>query len=192
MDASHRPPRDQVGRPDIVFELDEISAGPDDSPQWTVRARRWVSPLLLLLLAGVVIGIYRVSIEPSSDDGPPVIPFFAAPARTASPPGLIAPATARPGEQITVVGYRDRDLCGPTELRFDGYPVVHQIQATARPRSPDSLDVLMVMEVPAAAGPGTHHIQLWGPVRGGDYGVCGDIPVHQAQLDTIDIEISSP
>jgi hypothetical protein len=191
MDAYHRPLRDPVGRPDIVFELDELSAGPDESPQWTVRARRWLSPLLLLVLAGVAIGVYRASIEPkSSDDGPPVIPFFAAPVKTASP-ALIAPATARPGQEITVVGFRDRDLCGPTELRFDGYPVTHEIQATARPRSPDSVDVLMVMEVPATTAPGTHHIQLWGPVRGGDYGVCGDVPVHQAQLDTVEIEISA-
>ena len=48
----------------------------------------------------------------------------------------------------------------------------------------------MVMEVPSTADPGPHRIQLWGPARDGGRTVCGDVPVHQEELDAVDIEVT--
>jgi hypothetical protein len=186
--------------PDIVFELDQphdpgdtISAGPDERPQWTRWARHLVTPVILLALAGVAIAVRGPAVAGNPVGQPSTAPVTTDPmslVRPPSGPGLIAPPTGRPGQSITVVGFRDINLCGPSELRFDDGPVTHRVDATARPRAPELLAVFMVMVVPTTANPGPHRIQFWGPAHGGRRTVCGDVPVHQEELDAVDIEIT--
>jgi hypothetical protein len=150
-------------------------------------------PVVLLALAGVAIAFRSPAVvwKPGGQPSPaPVTTDPLSVARLPSAPGLIAPPTGRPGQPITVVGFRDIDLCGPSELRFDDAPVVHRVDATARPRTPDLLAVFIVMQVPTTATPGPHRIQLWGPAHGGRRTVCGDMPVHQEEVDAVDIEIT--
>jgi hypothetical protein len=193
--------RGPAERPDFVFQLDHhppghgdtISAGPDERPQWTRWARHLMTPVLLLALAGVAFAVRGPAVSWNPGGQPSPAPVTTQPLQLARPPsgpGLIAPPTGRPGQPITVVGFRDSRLCGPSELRFDDAPVVHRVDATARPRTPGLLEVIMVMEVPSTANPGPHGIQLWGPAHGGRRTVCGDVPVHQEELDAVDIEIT--
>ena len=188
-------------RPDIVFQLDDhppgpgdtISAGASEHPQWTRWARRLLMPVLLLALAGVALAVRGPAMAGNPDPPPSKAPITTVPLRPALPPsgpGLIAPTTGRPGQPITVVGFHDINLCGPSELRFDDATVVHRVNATARPRAPELLAVFMVMEVPSTASAGPHRIQFWGPVHGGPGTVCGNVPVHQEELDAVDIEIT--
>jgi hypothetical protein len=198
--------RDPAGHRGIVFELDgephgpgdDLSSGRDDDPQWIRLVRPCLTPVLLLALAGVAVLLYgpvggsRTGASPTPPDAPDTGQEVSA-RQTADPdrPGLIAPATARPGQPIIVVGFRDSTLCGPSELRFDDSPVVYRVDATARQRNPGWVEVIMVMGVPDTASPGSHVIQLWGPARGGDRMVCGNVPAHQEQLDTREIEIAA-
>jgi hypothetical protein len=186
--------------PAIVFELDDhgpggadvISAGPDGRPQWTKWSGRLMTPVLLLVVAGVAFAFRGPVAGGEPDAGPPTAPATSDPGqmiRTSSGPGLMAPPVGRPGQHITVVGFRDINLCGPSEVRFDDEAVSQRVDATARPRTPELLAVFIVMQVPSTATPGTHRIQLWGPAHGGRR-TCGDVPSHQAQLDAVDIEIT--
>ena len=167
-------------------------AGRDDHPQWIRLARRYLTPVLLLVLAGVAILRYGPVVDGNRAGTAPTASTRSE--RQTAPtngPGLIAPATARPGQPITVVGFRDSTLCGPSELRFDNHPVAYRVDATARERNPGWVEVIMVMSVPDPADPGTHLIQLWGPARGGDQAICGNISVHQEKLDAVEIEIAA-
>jgi hypothetical protein len=155
--------------------------------------------VLLLALAAVAILRYG-PLADGNGTGTTPTPSAAAyagrnvPPRQTAPmngPALIAPATARPGQPITVVGFRDSTLCGSSELRFDDNPVVYRVDATARERSPGWVEVIMVMSVPDTATPGSHLIQLWGPARGGDRTICGNVSVHQEKLDSLEIEIAA-
>jgi hypothetical protein len=155
--------------------------------------------VLLLALAGVAIRLYGPVVDGNRTDAS-TTPSAAAYAghnvltrqmAATQGPGLIAPATARPGQPITVVGFRDSTLCGPSELRFDDNPVVYRVDATARERNPGWVQVIMVMSVPDTADPGSHLIQLYGPARGGDRTICGNVSVHQEKLDTLEIEIAA-
>jgi hypothetical protein len=186
--------------PDIVFELDDhepghddiISAGPAGHPQWTRWSGRLMTPVLLLVVAGVAVAFLGPIVGREPGGGPSTAPATSDPlqlTRASSGPGLLAPPVGRPGQQITVVGFRDINLCGPSELRFDDAPVIQRVDATARPRTPELLAVFIVMQVPSTASPGAHRIQLWGPAHGGRR-TCGDVPAHQAQLDAVDIEIT--
>jgi hypothetical protein len=196
--------------PTDVVELDVRPVGPEetletgrgDRPQWMVWAGRLITPVLLLALAGAGLALGGRALIGNPDTQPSPSPSTIRPAQippatnqawaTRPPygPGLLAPPTGRPGQSITVVGFRDLELCGPTELLFDSAQVPQRVDATARPLAPGLLAVFIVMQVPETAGPGPHRIELWGPTHGGRR-VCGDVPVHQDILDGVDIEITS-
>lgn len=158
-----------------------------------------MTPVVLLALVGVAILLYGPVVHGNRTDTtatPTAAPNAGhnVPPRQTVPtngPGLIAPATARPGQPITVVGFRDSTLCGSSELRFDDNPVAYRVDATARERNPGWVAVFMVMSVPDTANPGTHLIQLWGPARGGERMICGNVSVHQEMLDKLEIEIAA-
>ncbi|MEV6487131.1 hypothetical protein AB0M20_00630 [Actinoplanes sp. NPDC051633] len=106
---------------------------------------------------------------------------------------LIAPATATPGSHLVVLGHRNPVLCGAAELRFDGLPVRHKVIAYAgRTLGSAYQQVFMSMDLPRSATPGTHRIDLFGPVRSTSGSTCGDVPERQARIDTTSISISEP
>jgi hypothetical protein len=176
-------------------------AAPDPPTRWQRlrrqgRLRRLADPLLLVVLAGSVFAATEMTggrdplYGERPDAGQPAglgTPYQS-PRSTGS--RLVVPSTARPGERITVVGYRDSALCGPSELRFDGTVVDHRITATAAPYTPWLTELFIVMTVPAAATPGAHRIELFGPVASGRSGpICGDTPERHGRLAAEKISI---
>jgi hypothetical protein len=161
------------------------------------RLRRFVEPSLLLTL---VIGMLVASTLTDNGDSPDThhatppssdatVTTRLTPASSAYP-RLVAPGTARPSERVPALAFRYRRLCGDAELRFDGARVMHRV--TGYVRSPDSelTELFMTLDVPAAAKPGAHRIELFGPIPGGAGGpICADEPQHHRQLATTTITI---
>jgi hypothetical protein len=181
--------------PLVLIDID-LDADPPAEPARR-RSRRWwrrrcgrrlVEPAALVVLAAVgyvaagSVGARSVA----TDGGGPRHPPVAAPAAArgpapeptptlGTPPAdigrLIAPATAEPGEQITIVGFRSTRLCGGTAcgrptVDFDGAIVATRQQDGSTPHS-GWVDVLLSLTVPATATPGRHQISLIGPVGSG-------------------------
>jgi hypothetical protein len=190
----------QDNQPRTGPDPDEITLGPDRPLRTTTFARRrlgrFVEPALFVAFTGVVL----VAVHVSGGDGvpavaPPTAPPPAASAEMGASPRadhlLVAPQTAVRGERITVVAYRTRRLCGPPELRFDGKPTVYELRAYAGRPSFDYVEMLMTMNVPRSARPGSHMIELYGREQGGPAGaLCGDVREHQARLATTTISIN--
>ena len=183
---------------------DEISAGADRHPSLLRRLCPLVEPVVFVVLAGALFAATELprGTDPSGSATEHTIrpPTTAQPAVSGTParhvpvvtPRFIATPFARPGEQITIVGYRDSTLCGASELHFDDVVVMHQIRVTAASKDSSWNEMFMTMEIPSTATPGVHHIQLHGPVPGGAGGpVCGGAPEHQDQLAGTDILIVS-
>jgi hypothetical protein len=109
-----------------------------------------------------------------------------------APPRLLAPQAASPGEQITVLAYRNRRLCGAAQLRLDGTPVSYRLAGYVGSPNPDRVEMFLTVEVPRSAKPGNHEIELYGPVPGGRNGpVCADVRERQAKLATTSITVAS-
>jgi hypothetical protein len=177
-------------------EPDEITLGRDRPLRTTTlarrRLRRFIEPALLAALTGVVLLAVHIS---GGDGMPPVAPPPAASAGTGASPRadqlLVAPQTAVRGERITVAAYRTRQLCGPAELRFDGKPTVYALRAYAGRPTFTYVEMLMTMNVPRSAQPGSHIIELYGRDQGGPAGTrCADVPEHQARLATTTISLN--
>jgi hypothetical protein len=175
---------------------DEITLGPDRPLRTRRRLGRFVEPALFVALNGVVLVAVHVSGGAGeSAVAPPTAPPPAASAGMGASPRadhrLVAPQTAVRGERITVVAYRTRRLCGPPELRFDGKPTVYGLRAYAGRPSFDYVEMLMTMNVPRSARPGSHMIELYGREQHGPAGaLCGDGREHQARLATTRISIN--
>ena len=186
---------------------DEISAN-DDRPRRRIRRlwRRIAEPLLLLAAVATVFGVTKLADErdqsasaaapvpsasQSSSHPAATQPTTAVTPRRPSPaasPQLVVPATARAGEQITIVAYRDDRLCGPTALRFDGTQIPYQVLATTRPATADWVELFLTMQIPSVVGLGRHRLELFGPVPGGqDRLVCGAEPEHQDRLGDAEV-----
>jgi hypothetical protein len=154
----------------------EIAYGDDRRPR---LVRRLVEPALALVAAGLVLLVVHM-------DGGRTIPV-AAPVAVPAPAAhttwrVIAPRTAAPGERVPVVGFRDRRLCGPAQLWFDGVPATQQIVGYAGRLDADQSEVFMTMVVPRSATAGVHTIDLYGPRPGGTGPLCADVHEHQARL----------
>jgi hypothetical protein len=175
---------------------DEITLGPDRPLRTRRRLGRFVEPALFVALNGVVLVAVHVSGGAGeSAVAPPTAPPPAASAGMGASPRadhrLVAPQTAVRGERITVVAYRTRRLCGPPELRFDGKPTVYGLRAYAGRPSFDYVEMLMTMNVPRSARPGSHVIELYGREQGDSAAaLCGDVCEHQAQLASTTISIN--
>jgi hypothetical protein len=173
----------------------EAPPDPTRAPPRRRRARRLAEPLLFAALAAAVFA----ATEMTGASDPPSGGRAGQPRAASQPAGpgtsprpvtarLVVPSTARAGERITIVGYRDSALCGPSEVRFDGTAIDHRITATATPYAHHVTEMFMAMTIPAAAAFGTHHIELYGPVKGGRAGpVCGDAPERHGRLASAEI-----
>jgi len=104
-------------------------------------------------------------------------------------PRMIAPQTASPGEQITVLVYAYRGRCGPTELRLDNLPVKHRLNRYLGSPNPDWIEMFMILDVPTGAFPGRHEIQLYGPDTGQTGTRCGTNPTDRTLLATLAITL---
>jgi hypothetical protein len=184
---------------------DEISAHDDRPPLRGRRLwRRVAEPIVLLAAAATFFGVMKFTEKrdaPASDEASaPVAASSAGPATGRSgplvdahrpdveSPRLVVPETARRGEQIRILGYRDAGLCGPTALRFDGVPIAHQVQASMMPKAGDWVDLYLTVTIPSVASVGSHSLELFGPVEGGNAGVlCGDEPEREDLLADADI-----
>jgi hypothetical protein len=193
------------------WDADEEISAHDDRPPASGR-RRWrrvAEPLVLLAAAATFFAIMRFAENrdaPAADE--PRSAVVSAPATSARPdvgpsttlvnaqgshvpsPRFVVPATARRGDQITIVGYRESRLCGPTELHFDGRPIPHQIRARATPTSEGWVELYLTVTIPSVTSLGTHGLELFGPAAGGNAGaLCGDVPEHQDRLADAEIII---
>jgi hypothetical protein len=179
----------------------EAPPDPISAPPRRRRLRRLAEPLLFVALAGSVFAATEVtgpSDAPSDwrSSQPAAASQQAVPGKTTTSPQLVTarlvvPSTARAGERITIVGYRDSALCGPSEVRFDGAAVDHRETATAAPYAPRLDMMFMTMTIPATAAPGAHHIELYGPVAGGRHGpLCGGVPERHGRIAAAEVNIS--
>ena len=201
----------------IELDRDENTCGrrpPRSTTLTRRRLRRLVEPGLLVAAIGMIL----LAVHTTGGDGSPaagrvdgrtmVAPSQPARATEGAPSPraqlrLVAPQNAVPGERLTVLAYyRNRLLCGPTQLRFDGKPTAHKLLRYAGPPNPDYAEMFMVMDVPQSAKPGSHVIELHGPRQGAAQvladpqflaagPICGDFREHQARLATTTISIES-
>jgi hypothetical protein len=191
---------------DIRVEPDVIQLGPEESaaslnqaaesvarsPGPAVRLRRFVEPGLLVVAAGVMLLAVQVTGDVASPAKAPASAGPAAVRTSATPPRLLVPQTASPGEQITVLAYRNRRLCGAAELRLDGTPVSYRLAGYVDSPNPDRMEMFLSVEVPRSVTPGNHEIELYGPVPGGRSGpLCAFVREHQAELATTSITVGS-
>jgi hypothetical protein len=197
--------RDLRDETNVRAEPDIIVLGPDESglpPGPDVdslvrggraplrRLRRFVEPSLLVLCAGVVFSVLYVMDErgspttaPAASPSSPASAAASTAWASARRPQLLAPETAKPGERLTVLAFRNRRLCGAAELRLDGAPVVHRLARHVGPLDSDWMEIFMTLDLPRSAAPGRHEIELYGPMRGGPRGpICGDSREHQGRF----------
>jgi hypothetical protein len=154
------------------------------------RLRRFVEPSLVALCAGIAFSVlYVMDQRGSPTTAPAASPSSPASAAaftawaSAHRPRLLASETAKPGERLTVLAFRNRRLCGAAEIRLDGAPVVHRLAGYVGPLDSDWMEIFMTMDLPRSAAPGRHEIELYGPMRGGPRGpICGDSREHQGKL----------
>jgi hypothetical protein len=185
--------------------IDQIATGIETETQrpWTSVLRPLAEPLAVLMVAASLMAVYgltrhqgpaatsRAAVTTSPQAGTaPALPAAPQTDRTAARPGLIAPASAHPGQQVTIVGFRRDGLCGATELRFDDATVTYRVDATAALRSTGWESIFMVTQIPDRAEPGTHRIKLIGPAPGGGRNRQCDTDEHQQTLDSVDISLT--
>ena len=170
---------------DIRVEPDILQWGPNGrggpAPS---RLRKLLGPGLFMAGAGAALLAVQFAGGPVPPGTAPVVPAAVA------PPRLSAPQTAKSGERITVLGFRDGRLCGPAELRFDGTPVAHRLAAFVGPLGLDHQQFFLTMEVPRSAAPGRHEIALYGPAPSGPGGrTCTAVSERQAELAAVSVVV---
>jgi hypothetical protein len=201
--ASHaqRPAPTPTARLDNEAEV--ITIGTDPLPPHSGRIVWRLRPLrriVELLLVGAVIAAALVVANNNSDRPPaPIVrppeagPVVQDAARARPPirPRLVAPASARAGERVTVMGFAYQGLCGPTSFRFDGVHVEHDVISVAASTDSSWVGTLMTVEVPAAATAGPHVLDLYGPIPGGGRWTtaCGDMPEHVGRLGDATVDV---
>jgi hypothetical protein len=154
--------------------------------------RSLAKALLIVVVAGAALVAMRPSPSPSHDSGGGAI---AAP--TTQRAGIAAAdpsprydleGTARAGESITLVEYRDSRFCGASEIRFDDVTIGHRINAVGVPSESGSVQVFISIDIPSTATPGTHHLQMYGLVSSRGF-FCGEPPERQQELAVVDVLI---
>jgi hypothetical protein len=182
--------------PELTIDLGEDRRGrPERSRYRPTRKTIATTALTVTAAAGVLAFAYVTGdAQPGVTGQPQPAPSTAA----VSEPRLrytdqfITPELAAAGERVTVVAYRNVTLCGPAELRFDGAAVPHRLTRYAAGQDRRSNpQFFMWMDVPRSARPGTHHIDLFGPVRAYRGNICTDVPERQARIATATITIEN-
>jgi hypothetical protein len=144
-----------------------------------LRAMHHVAePLVLVSIAAVALVAFGLSGGRGSavpDAGTGVSAQVPTTAESRSPsPRMIAPASARQGERVSIVAFHSRGVCGAVVLRFDGNPVAQQLTSLVFLPDPAWIGLFMTLDVPATAAAGTHEIELYVPLDGGRRPVCGN------------------
>ena len=188
-----------------VAAPDEISAHHDRPPRRGPRRwRRFAEPLLLLAAVATALAVTRVAEHrsaawprepaPAAFASPPAASAQAvadqavADQAVADPPRFVVPLIATPGEQITVVAYRDGGLCGPTTVHMDQTLIPHQVRASAPPSTDGFVELYVTLTIPPTASPGIHRLKLGGPVPGRQAGnLCGGASERQGDLAEAEI-----
>jgi hypothetical protein len=178
---------------ELSIDLDRDEPTTEHLPLRQRLRRR--SPIRTIAGAGAVAIIAGVALAAASAVGGP----SPAPAAPQPPPAtvaeqharVIAPATAAPGERVVVLAYRNSNVCGPAELRLDGGPLPQQILAYAGRDSNAYEQLFIWVDLPVWATPGTHRIDLLGPVQADRGGICGDHPERQLRIDSTAISITA-
>jgi hypothetical protein len=135
----------------------------------------------------------RDSEQPTATRAPTVPTIELAPTREPYPL-LVAPATVGSGEEVSIVAYQRRDLCGSIELRLDGRRLDHRVTATIEAPQPDWDSVLLTVRIPAMSGRDAHELELVGPVPGRGRGGprCGDREQRWGRIATASVVVEPP
>jgi hypothetical protein len=179
--------------PDLRIDLD------DEPMVLTPFGRQLRRTIMTTLTAAVAVGVlaYALTAAGSGFGADPPRNEVAAPASARVPaptpyPRLVVPAVASAGDTVIVSTYRNQRLCGPTELRFDGFTIAAgTVPDTAHETSAFPY-VFLSVRIPAAATAGRHTIELYGPMPSTGGMFCGDIPEHQGHLAASVITINPP
>jgi hypothetical protein len=88
------------------------------------------------------------------------------------------------------VAYQSRDLCGASELRFDGSSVAHQLTGITEPPDLAWIGMFMTLEIPVTANAGIHDIELFLPLNEEGRGpVFGNEPQRVSRLASTHVTI---
>lgn len=167
------------------------------SERWWRRLRPYVDLGLLVALVAVAAGIGHNSGDDS--ERPAAVSTTSRSAVEAAPtpapyPLLIAPATAQPGEVVSVVAYRRRGLCADIELRLDGVRLDQRVTASIEAAHANWNSVLLTVRIPAASRQDTHELELVGAVPGRGRGGprCGDREQRWGRIAIAPLVVGSP
>jgi hypothetical protein len=152
------------------------------------RVRRLLEPVLF---AAVGAAIMLVSQWPGHEPAartaiPAAVPAADVPSPAVargSTPVLLAPATATPGERLTVLAYRHTVGETTTHVWFDGVAVPCNLEDVAGRARSGSVGRFVTFEVPADASPGPHHLELRGDT--------GEVGAEPARLAVATIFVSA-
>ena len=182
--------------PEPTIDLDNApEAGTRGLPDWRrflrPSTRRTMTTAGLTAIAALLVG-YAIGggrLPPSHPQAATARPLAASDQQHGLHARLLAPATAAAGERVPVLAFRNTKLCGPTELRFDNAAVDQRIIRYAAPDSQTYPQIFMSMDVPRSAKPGTHEIEVLGPVPSTHGAMCADVPERQGRIATTTISI---
>jgi hypothetical protein len=158
------------------------------------RLRRYGDLALLGLLAVTVLIAIRMTTRPAetAQTAAPASSFRASSSPSRDPvPRLVAPATAHPGESLTVVGYQRRGLCPSNEVLLDELPVAIQQVAIIAAALPEWDGVVFALVIPPTTPPGPHKLALVGAVPGEPSGAdtCVSGPIHRGLVGTAPLRV---
>jgi hypothetical protein len=182
--------------PEPTIDLDNApESGTSGLPDWRrflrQSTRRTMTAAGLTAIAALLLG-YAIGggrLPPNHPQAAAARPAAASDQQQAVHARLLAPAAAGAGERVPVLAFRNPKLCGPTELRFDDAAVEQRIIWYAAPGSDTHPQIFMSMDVPSSAKPGTHEIELLGPVPSTHGAICADVPERQGHIATTTISI---
>lgn len=182
--------------PELTIDLDNApQAGTRGLPDWRrflrPSTRRTMTTAGLTAIAALLVG-YSIGGGRPLPNGPraaPAPPVAVSDQQQGVHAVLLAPAAAGAGERVPVLAFRNPKLCGPAELRFDGAAVEQRIIRYAGPDSRTYPQIFMSMDVPRSAEPGTHEIELLGPVPSTQGAICADVPERQGRIAAATISI---
>jgi hypothetical protein len=182
-------------RPDLTVYADIPF---DDLGPRTIRGRRLrrYADLALLGLCAVAVLIAVQATTRQSEMAQTANAAAASPFRTPSSPPrdpvprLVAPATARPGESMTVLCYQHRGLCASNEILLDALPVAAQQVAIIGAALPEWDGVVFALVIPPTTLPGRHELALVGATPGEPSGAdtCAG-PIHRGPTATAPIRV---
>jgi hypothetical protein len=184
----------------MITVYDDETPGPDigegpsressTGPLRRHRLRGLVELLLIVVVAGAAL--LGIQLTRSHDTG-----RGATAAQTTERAAIVAAGaaprydiqgTARAGESLRLIEYRDSRFCGASEIRFDKLTIGHRIDAVGVPSESGLVQVFMSIDIPSAATLGTHQIQMYGLVSSRGF-VCGEPPERQQELAVVDVLI---